>query len=223
MVEKQPLSDGQPAPLHTITTLDALKVFSDPLRQQIIEALLEGAKTVKQIAAELDLAPTKLYYHVNLLEEHALIQVTETRIVSGIIEKHYMAAAREYAIERSLMTPGQTSGDEALEMTLDAMIEPIRTDLHKSMKQGLIDTSENAPEPHKFRMWRAMSQLSEEQAEAFYAQLEILIDEFNGFKDSNDSKNSKNPKTSENSVGGRHYGLLIGIYPATSPKKPSKS
>src|ERR1700690_41540 len=146
------LSEGQPAPLHTITTLEALKVFSDPLRQQIIEALLDGAKTVKQIAAELDLAPTKLYYHVNLLDEHGLIQVTETRIASGIIEKHYRAAAREYPIERWLLTPGQNTGGEALEIALDAMIEPIRTDLHKSLKQGLIDTSENAVEQHKFRM-----------------------------------------------------------------------
>src|SRR5215208_994364 len=120
-------SDEQPASVHTITSLEALKVFSDPLRQQIIEALLDGAKTVKQVAAELDLAPTKLYYHVNLLEEHGLIQVTETRIVSGIIEKHYMASAREYLIERSLLTPGQNTGGEGLEIAFDAMIEPIRS------------------------------------------------------------------------------------------------
>src|SRR3954467_12474429 len=110
MIETEEPPQAHPPQLHTITTLDALKVFSDPLRQQIIEALLDDAKTVKQVAVELDLAPTKLYYHVNLLEEHGLIQVTETRIVSGIIEKHYRAAAREFAIERSLLTPGQNTG-----------------------------------------------------------------------------------------------------------------
>ena len=202
-------SEGQPAPLHTITTLEALKVFSDPLRQQIIEALLDGAKTVKQIASELDLAPTKLYYHVNLLEEHGLIQVTETRIVSGIIEKHYTAAAHEYYIERSLLTPGQNMSDEGLEIALDAMIGPIRTDIIKSMQQGSIDTSANAPEHRKFRMWRAMSHLSEGEAAEFYARLEKLVDEFNG------SKNEV--------ADSQHYGLLIGIYPATSPRKSPKS
>ncbi len=202
-------SEGQPAPLHTITTLEALKVFSDPLRQQIIEALLDGPKTVKQVAAELDLAPTKLYYHVNLLDEHKLIQVTDTRIVSGIIEKHYLASAREYWIERSLLTPGKNMTDEGLEIAFDAIIEPIRTDLHKSLKQGLIDTSEGAPEQHKLRMWRAMSHLSEEQAAAFYARLDLLIDEFSAFKEAD--------------TDGQHYGLLIGIYPATSPKKTPKA
>ena len=206
-------TQAQPAPLHTITTLEALKVFSDPLRQQIIESLLDGAKTVKQVAAELELAPTKLYYHVNLLEEHGLIQVTETRIVSGIIEKHYMAAAREFFIERSLLTPGQTSGDEALEAVFSAMIEPIRNDLHKSLQQGLIDNSENAPAHRKFRMWRAMSRISPEKADAFYARLEALVEEFNAFKDDG------------NHAEEQHYGLLIGIYPTPTPtpKKSAKS
>ncbi|MBI1257335.1 MAG: helix-turn-helix domain-containing protein [Chloroflexi bacterium] len=202
-------SEGQPAPLHTISTLEALKVFADPLRQQIIEALLDGAKTVKQIASELDLAPTKLYYHVNLLEEHGLIQVTETRIVSGIIEKHYTASANEYYIERALLTPGQNMSDEGLEIALDAMIEPVRTDIQKSMQQGLIDSSQDAPEHRKFRMWRAMSQLSEAEAAEFYARLEKLVDEFNGSK--------------AESADTQHYGLLIGIYPATSPKKSPKA
>ena len=37
---------------HMINTLEALKVFADPLRQQIMESLQDSPKTVKQIAAE---------------------------------------------------------------------------------------------------------------------------------------------------------------------------
>ena len=208
-MDKPNPSEALPAPLHTITTLDALKVFSDPLRQQIIETLLDGQKTVKQIAAELDLAPTKLYYHINLLEQHELIRVTETRIVSGIIEKHYTAAARRYHIQRALLTPGQSTGDEALGVFLDAMIEPIRSDVDRSLKQGLIDMSEDAPEQRRFRMWRAMSRLSEEQAAAFYKRLDALVEEFSAKRDDSDSD--------------QHYAMLIGIYPAASSKKSPKS
>lgn len=208
MEERNP-SEALPAPLHTIETLEALKVFSDTLRQQIIEVLLDGQKTVKQIASELDLAPTKLYYHINLLEEHGLIKVTETRIVSGIIEKHYTAAARQYSIERSLLTPGQPTRNEALGVFLDAMIEPIRSELDASLKQGMIDVSEDAPEQRRFRMWRAMSRLNEKQAAEFYRRLNALVDEFNEFKDGE--------------TGEQPYGLLIGIYPAAPAKKPPKS
>ncbi len=203
---------GQPAPLHTITTLEALKVFSDPLRQQIIEALLDGPKTVKQIAADLDLAPTKLYYHVNLLEEHDLIKVTETRIVSGIIEKHYVAAAHEYRIERALLTPGQNPGGEVLKIAFDAMIDPIRDELRRSFTQGLIDMSPDAEQHKRFRMWRAPSRLTPEQAEVFYARLMALVDEFNAATKDDDANPEK-----------QAYSLLVSIYPTVNPKKPTKS
>ncbi len=202
--------DRLPAPLYTITTLDALKVFADTLRQQIIEVLLDGSKTVKQIAAELELAPTKLYYHVNLLEEHGLISVSETRIVSGIIEKHYVASAHQYQIERTLLTPGQNATNEGLDALLDAMIDPLRLEVAKSIQQGLIDTSSDAPAHRKLRMWRAMSRLSPQQADDFYDKLETLIEEFNAFK------------TEESDPSDLAYGLLISIYPTISPKKPSK-
>ena len=198
----------QPIEQLQISTLETLKVFSDPLRQQIIEALLDGSKTVKQVAAKLDHSPTKLYYHVNLLEEHGLIRVTETRIVSGIIEKHYQSAARSFLIHRALLTPGRDSDDEALDAAFDAMIEPIRTDIHKGIRQGIIDMSDDSPQHRKLRMWRAMSSMSEEQAEAFYARLEMLIQEFNGFRDE------------ETNAGEQGYGLMISIFPANvKPKK----
>jgi DNA-binding transcriptional ArsR family regulator len=195
----------QPAPKLRITTLETLKVFSDPLRQQIIEVLLDDSKTVKQIAAELDLAPTKLYYHVNLLEEHGLIRVTETRIVSGIIEKHYQSAARGFEINRPLLTPGQNSGDDAIDAAIDAMIEPIRGDIHKAFKQGAIDMSDESAPHQRLRMWRATSGLTSEQAAEFYRRLEALIAEFNAFRE----VNADEPQ----------WGLIIGIHPVAPKAK----
>ncbi len=204
----QPAADGfQPAPKLRITTLETLKVFSDPLRQQIIEALLEGQKTVKQVASELDLAPTKLYYHVNLLEEHGLIRVTDTRIVSGIIEKHYQSAAHSFEINRPLLTPGQDSGDDAIDAAIDAMIEPIRGDIHKAFKQGAIDMSDDSLPFQKLRMWRATSGLTPEQAAEFYRRLEALVAEFNILRDANVDEPQQ-------------WGLVVGIHPvAHKPKK----
>lgn len=205
----QPTGSGfTPAPKFRITTLETLKVFSDPLRQQIIEVLLEGSRTVKQIAAELDLAPTKLYYHVNLLEEHGLIRVTDTRIVSGIIEKQYQSAAHAFEINRTLLTPGQHSGDDAIDAAIDAMIEPIRGDIHKAFKQGAIDMSDSSAPHQKMRMWRGTSPLSPEQAAEFYRRLEALVSEFDAFRESNASGDDS------------QWGLMIGIYPvASKPKK----
>ena len=59
-------------------------------------------ETVKQIAADLKTPIKKLYYHVNLLEEHGLIRITSTRVVSGIIEKQYRVTAYRLSVERAL-------------------------------------------------------------------------------------------------------------------------
>ena len=69
-----------------IDNVDALKMIADPLRLQIMRSL-EKPRTVKDLAAQLDIPATKLYYHVNQLETHKIIRVVDTRIVSGIIEK----------------------------------------------------------------------------------------------------------------------------------------
>ncbi|MDX2161060.1 MAG: winged helix-turn-helix domain-containing protein [bacterium] len=163
----------------TITSLETLKVFSDPLRQQIIEALLDAPKTVKQIASELGLVPTKLYYHVNLLEEHALIRVVDTRIVSGIIEKRYSLAARNYTISRTLLTPGQRDGDlQGLEAVLQATIERVQWEIQQGVQNGVIDTSEGAPPHRKLMIGQGRHRLTKAQAEALYTRLVEMLTEF---------------------------------------------
>src|SRR5689334_15395153 len=105
-----------------ITDLETLKVISDPLRLQIMEVVQHNSRTVKQIAAELDIAPSKLYYHINLMEEHGLIHVTDTRIVSGIIEKQYQAAARNLRVNHSLLSPNKEAREQVFSDTISAMI-----------------------------------------------------------------------------------------------------
>lgn len=201
-----PSDPFEPAHELTITTLETLKVFSDPLRQQVIEAVQAAPRTVKQVATELSLTPTKLYYHVNLLEEHGLIRVTDTRVVSGIIEKHYRATARNFAIQRSLLSFG--SKGDGLRTALDAVIDPIREEIERGVASGVIDTSDNAPVPRKLRLWRAMSQLPADQAEQFYARLEALVTEFDAFR--------ADPDTTPSSG----YTLLVAVYPTRTGDNP---
>ena len=61
-------TDYTPAPILILSDLDAVKAIADPLRNQIIEVLSPEPLTVNQIGEKLGLAPSKLYYHVNMLE-----------------------------------------------------------------------------------------------------------------------------------------------------------
>src|SRR3712207_1417060 len=88
-----------PKDIYFISDLETLKVVSDPLRLRILECFRGVPATVKDVAAALDMPPTRLYYHVNQLEERGLIHVVETRVVSGIIEKHYQTTAYRLTVD----------------------------------------------------------------------------------------------------------------------------
>ncbi|HET7377282.1 MAG TPA: winged helix-turn-helix domain-containing protein, partial [Anaerolineae bacterium] len=62
-----------PDTIFEITELEHLRVLSDPLRMRLIAALYERPLTVKQVADELEMMPTKLYYHVSELERIGLV------------------------------------------------------------------------------------------------------------------------------------------------------
>src|SRR4051794_29356500 len=76
-----------------VSDLELLRLVSDPLRIQILEHMRETPRTVKELAADLEVPATRLYYHMNLLESHGLIRVASTRMISGIVEKRYEVTA----------------------------------------------------------------------------------------------------------------------------------
>src|SRR5919197_498369 len=77
---------------HILDTVERLKAMADPLRIRFVTELLEGPRTVKEVAEALGVPPTRLYYHVKILERHGLIEVANRRMVSGIEERSYRTA-----------------------------------------------------------------------------------------------------------------------------------
>lgn len=90
-----------------IDDLATLRVLSDPLRLRLIELLGVQPATVKTLAKALGVKPNRLYYHVNLLEEHGLVRVTASRMVSGIVERTYGLVARHIAVDDNLAMPAE--------------------------------------------------------------------------------------------------------------------
>ncbi len=173
---------------HTISDLETLKVISDPLRVQILELI--GMKcdagrltTVKQLAESLDLPPTKLYYHINLLEKHDLIRVAETQVVSGIIEKHYQIRAKRIRADFNVAGVGEIGRDEKMALTLNSVnsvFETASQNIQRSLKTRLEKTPENLPPEEKAPMYYgySMLQLSLPQAREFWAEMEALMQKY---------------------------------------------
>ena len=182
MVSKlTPQQDFIPREEFVVDDLDTLKVLADPLRLRIRDLMVEPT-TVKQVAAALDLPPTKLYYHINLLEKHGLIVLVDTRIVSGIIEKHYQIAAQHVRVAKHLLSGGEDN-PEGLSLTMTTFFETARDDLLQAVKAGAVEMDDEGERHKGLSLNTGSMRLTEEQAVEFYREVEELFDRYHALSD----------------------------------------
>jgi len=160
----------------TITDLDTLKVMADPLRLHIRELMLQPG-TVKQVAAELDIPATKLYYHVNLLEKHGLIAVVGSRLVSGIVEKQYQVTAYRLRVAPHLLSQTGTPGDER-EQSIRAVFDSTRDDLLGAIQSGVVDVSPHSALHAGAQLATLRLRLDDEQALALFLEIATLVRQY---------------------------------------------
>jgi DNA-binding transcriptional ArsR family regulator len=92
-----------------IDDLPALRALADPLRLKILDLLSDTEKSVRELAADLDVARNKLHYHVNILEQHGLVRVESTRMdTGGAPERRYRSTGRTFQA-RNLPIPGEVA------------------------------------------------------------------------------------------------------------------
>lgn len=155
----------------TITDVETIKVFADERRLAILAALRQPL-TVKELADRLQTPQSQLYYHVNLLEKHGLIQVVATQIVSGIIEKQYQATARLFRIRNPMLMGDVITPDETFAV-FASLLDETRAELQRAF-QAMPPLVAGAPPLHPFVSKKEV-RLTQEQLVAFHAQLSTLI------------------------------------------------
>lgn len=179
---------------------DTLKVIADPLRWQIMELLVLEPLTVKELGEKLGLSPSKLYYHVNTLEDHGLVKVAETRIVSGIIEKHYQAVSSKLDINPELLSFTELSGRENINTILLSTIDATRDDLLRSLQARAFEIDHGMPQrPRHVLINRVLSRIPDEHALEFKDRLTSLIKEFSAADQEGDAQ---------------PFALTVAYYPA---------
>jgi DNA-binding transcriptional ArsR family regulator len=176
-----------------ITDLETLKVISDPLRVQILERIglasdVGKLTTAKQLSEDLDIPQTKLYYHIKLLEKHGLIRVAETRVVSGILEKHYQIRARRIRADLDISQNSLIDRDEGMALALasiSTMFDTAYKNLEESFKQRLEDTKDGESDPVAMLSSQATVQLSPEEAQQFIDDIQELINKYTNINNPN--------------------------------------
>lgn len=188
-----------------VTDLATLRIVSEPTRLRIVELLREQPRTVKALAAALAVPPTRLYYHVKLLEEHGVIRVTATRTVSGILEKTYAATASRLSLDRSLLSPGEALDDEGVEALLTFVIDGAKTEIRNGVARGRIDPANKNVAAGGLTLGRVWFMLTPDRLAEFDRRIDALLEEFG----------SRETPT-EPEPGANLYELLLGLYPTES-------
>ncbi len=193
----------QPDAVFIIQDLDTLKIMADARRMQILEVVLNQTATVKEIAEQLKQPPSQLYYHINTLEKHGLIRVADTRVVSGIIEKWYGAAAKQYQVAKELLLISQTS-DEGREQLFTPLFDSAKQELMTSIEQGKVQLAhDEAVEPEGSAVFmRGYKRMSKTRFQEFRTRLQEVLQEFS----------SDTPEDTGAEQG--LYSGLVAVFPA---------
>lgn len=83
-----------------LSTLEEIKIFTDPFRMRILFLLDNEPMTVKQMADILGEVPSKVHYHVKELEKIGVLEIVDKKEKAGIIEKYYFPTAESFRVEK---------------------------------------------------------------------------------------------------------------------------
>ena len=177
------MEEFKPAPVLMVNDLETLKILADLLRNQILEILAPERLTVNQIAEKLGLAPSKLYYHINLMEKQGLIQEVVSITKGNIIEKVYWITAYECKMADNLCNFSTSEGQQSIMTSMVAPINTTREDIIRSLEARATAIEQGAKaHPRNFRVYREVRNISDKLADQFDEKLQALLDEFDNFE-----------------------------------------
>jgi hypothetical protein len=175
---------GGKLPVLTIKDLETLKVLTDPLRLQIIEALAPEPQTVTQVAQQLGLSASRLYYHFHLLESSDLIRVVETRMVSNILEKIYWITADNFDVDKDLLNFTSDAGLENITRVITASVDATREDILRSLQARRFELDHGAkPNPRDMVIKKIKKRLRTATYQHFVDVFSALMQEFSDLPD----------------------------------------
>lgn len=179
-----------------------LKALADPTRLSLLELMMADhtrAFTAKELATAVGVPATKIYYHLNNLEQHELIQIRFTRMVNGIVEKHYGAGQQRLTFQRGTDRPADPSDD--VNQIISTMIDQVRTDIECGLRAGTLVPSQTAPPETRVMVSQAISNIVPARAAEFREQLFALVERFRA----------------DFTPDAPSYQLLVAIHPHTRP------
>jgi putative molybdopterin biosynthesis protein len=90
-------------PLEKLHALEQIKLLADQRRLAILRRLMAAPASLTQLGEALGEHPAWVRHHLKQLERAGLVDLVETRITSGAVEKFYRARAEGYLIQELVL------------------------------------------------------------------------------------------------------------------------
>ncbi len=152
-----------PKGLMVIKDPEVAKLFSDPLRRQILHLVTHKEMSAADLVKELGKNYSSIVYHIRLLEDAGLAQKVREEIVQNKIQPFYRATAWSFHVTYYL--------DET--MTNDEEYRAWQEDLYQRLLQGLEGYSYSIPEEKQGRVKELLETLYIRQKKEFEERREL--------------------------------------------------
>lgn len=184
-------------PTRTVENPEQIKALAHPLRQRILELMIEAPITTKQVADRIGEKPTKLYHHVDTLESAGLIKLVRTQKKRGTVEKYYEAVAKRFVMDRqSVEVSSAEEGEQGeLEAVIAGSLDETLDEIRRAMATGLIRADDESGESVFIRSHLRMTPM----------QMTLLIERLQDWV--RECQGSHDP------YGELEYGLTVAFYP----------
>ncbi|MFD1738934.1 helix-turn-helix domain-containing protein [Bacillus salitolerans] len=116
-----------------LSDMEIAKMLMDERKRNIMIIAKDNPVTVSEIAEKLGEKPSRLYYHVNKLEEAGLLELVETRQQGNLIEKYYKSKP---GVKRVELNPALFQHDDSMMTEIMKVLEPGLKLLAKELKEN---------------------------------------------------------------------------------------
>jgi DNA-binding transcriptional ArsR family regulator len=161
-----------------VEDIEVFEVLNNPLRLRILRQLVEP-NPIRAVAEALNVPPTRLYYHFDLLEDAGVIRVVETRKVGAMLQKVYQTTARSFRPSAKL-TEGDHSPSELAKITAGVVLDGARLDAEEALERHF-EAVVGGADPKEARssgsIGRSLAFFSKERAQEFAQKLEKMLEE----------------------------------------------
>jgi putative molybdopterin biosynthesis protein len=89
--------------LRRVQSFEQLKILADARRLAILRMLMAGPATLSQLGLTLGEHPARVRHHLKQLEGADLVEMVDTRVVRGFVEKYYRARAQAFWFQELIL------------------------------------------------------------------------------------------------------------------------